>query len=777
MNHDYNLAHAYVAALAGDPQSAVMDFRALHDTDKALPGQPMRGTLPALWGWITAMNSQGYGIFVTPAEMDGVGRKLENVSVLRAHYVDLDNLSAQQNYEAASAWQPAPGFAVISSPGKYHVYWPVQPYQGIDRFENIQRRLRQQFDGDKAVIDAARVMRLPGTFNHKYGDPALVTCHALTGFGQPLMVEQLEQALAGIVLIDGGVGERHDLGDPELAAPSIAWLKRALELVDPNELDRSEWIALTAAIKQAGWTLTDEGTLYTIWAEWCARYAANDTGENHKQWHSIRNTELGWHSLVRRVPSLKAAVSFGEAAPSAPTLPGPAQPADAPLAPPMPEPAPLDCSGEYLTHLECQQWFKGCVFVTSFGTILGPNGRFMNATQFNVQYGGKRFIIDGEGKVTDEAWKAATRSTLWTIPKVDHIRFLPDQPHGHIVRDSLGREGVNTYKPPVVDEMEGDISPFLNHLAMMIPDEGDRAILIEWLAHNVKFPGHKVPWAPVIQSAEGIGKGILKALITHAFSPLYIHFPNAKELTNSGSQFNGWMRNKLFILADEIKVDDKRDLIEVLKPMISEVLIEIQSKGVDQELQDNPANWMFFTNYKDAVPVSKNGRRYAIFYSPIQTVEDLQIRGMDDTYFDRIYDWMHGGGAAVTTHWLKQHPVQRGRIKMRAPRTTSWDEAVKIGRSPIERTIQEAIESKAPGFIGGWVSEIAALKYLRASGAVRGNVPPHAVRAVLEGMGYRETGRQIRPYFQEDKDRMGTLYSLGGTGDPAQFGAVQGYDA
>src|SRR5690606_27624452 len=201
--------------------------------------------------------------------------------------------------------------------------------------------------------------------------------------------------------------------------------------------------------------------------------------------------------------------------------------------------------------------------------------------------------------------------------------FLPHEEHGTVVQDNLGRSGVNTYKPAIVRRIEGDVSPFLRHIEALLPVESDRKILLDFLAHNIRFPGYKIPWAPVIQSVEGAGKGVLKALVTHAFGVQYVHFPNAKELTNSGSQFNAWVRNKLFILADEIKVDDKRDLIEVLKPLISEVLIEVQSKGVDQELEDNYANWAFFSNWKDAVPVSKNGRRYAIFYSPLQTVGDL----------------------------------------------------------------------------------------------------------------------------------------------------------
>lgn len=769
MTQSYELAWAYVAAIAGDPNTAQMDWRCLSDTNPGADGHARRGTLPQWWSWLCAMNEQQHGCFVTPAEMDGQGRKLENVAQIRAHYIDNDGPDAQQQAERAAAAHPAPQFAVQSSPGKFHTYWSVQPYRDNARFTTVQRKLRTVFNGDPKVIDPTRVMRLPGTFHWKTGSPVLVTCYALPGYGQTTTVEALEAALQHVTVVEGGNGERKPVGDPEQAAPSLEWLQHALTLTDPNDLDRVQWIAFTAAWKQAGSTLAEDSVLRDMWLAWCQRYEGNDPTDNHKQWTHIRDTELGWKSLLHKVPSLRAMMSFGAAQ---------QQPVAAPETPPMPTaaPPPLDCSGEYLTHLECEEWFKGCTFIVKLGQILAPDGRFLNSSQFNGAYGGKQFIITGEGKKTDEAWKAATRSTLWTVPKVDHVRFLPDQEHGAIVRDGLGRSGVNTYKAPHITLVDGDPAPFLAHIAALLPDPGDQRILLDYLAHNIKFPGFKIPWAPVIQSTEGAGKGVLKELVTHAFTKFYVHFPNAKELTNSGSQFNGWMRNKLFILADEIKVDDRRDLIEVLKPMISERLIEVQSKGVDQELEDNYANWCFFTNYKDAVPVSKNGRRYAIFYSPLQTEQDLLDRGMDEGYFNRLYGWLQGDGAAIVTAWFKRYPIERGAIPMRAPKTTSWDEAVAIGRTPIERVIVDAVSDGLSGFRNGWISSLAVTKRCRDLGAVKGNIQPQTIAAIVEGMGYVEIGRADRPWFQEDKDQRAVLFARSSGADVRTYGMAQGYE-
>jgi hypothetical protein len=772
MMQDYNQAAAYVVALTGEPvETAAMWWRCIHDTDKTVAAHKYYGTLSSVWQTLCDYNSRGYGIFanINAFAPDVQDHTLANIWYVRTHVVDLDKpLTSAQNYQLAAAFSPTPAFAVGTSPGKYHIYWPVNPYQGNDRCTLSQRRLRQLFDGDASIVDASRVLRVPGFLHLKDpANPHMVTCWSLDGTRGT--VEALEAATAHVNVIDSG-GGRHALGEPSLAAPSLDWLRFGLSLIDPNQLDRAEWISTTAAIKQAGWTLADEPTLRAIWDEWCGRYTGNDAGENDKQWRSIRETEVGWKSLYRRAPSLVAYEKFGFDKTPAPT----SQPLPAPG-----EPQPLPCEDveqlpDILSEYDCQKWFKDCYFIEQMGKILTPGGRFMNATQFNGTFGGKLFIITPDGKTTDEAWKAATRSTLWTIPKVDHIRFLPEQPTFTIIDDQLGRKGVNTYIPIRLTSRRGDIGPFLRHVQYMLPIETDRQIIYSYLAHNVQYPGFKIPWAPMVQSAEGVGKGFIQEAIALTLGEMYTYSPKADELVNSGSKFNAWMRNKLMIIVNEIKVDERRELIEILKPMISDKRIEIQGKGADQEMEDNPANWLLFSNYKDAIPVNKNGRRYSIFYSAIQSNADRIACGMDDAYFNGLFAWLHSGGNEIIADWLLNYPIERGAIPMRAPETSSQQEAVKVSRGPVEVAIVNAVEDGLAGFRGGYVSTLAVLKRLREVGVRQ--PAQSTVHRILEGMGYFEIGRAPRAFGQESMLERTTVFAIMRELPVAAFGRVQGYE-
>ena len=135
------------------------------------PGQNNRtpkvlhGTLEQHAKTLMSANLNGDGVFVTVNQTNGKGRKTEDITSVRALYVDLDKVSLDVLTEA----EVPPSMVVESSPGKGHGYWLVEDCQR-DNFRHYQKRLAGKFGGDPAVCDLPRVMRLPG-FVHTKGEP------------------------------------------------------------------------------------------------------------------------------------------------------------------------------------------------------------------------------------------------------------------------------------------------------------------------------------------------------------------------------------------------------------------------------------------------------------------------------------------------------------------------------------------------------------------------------------------------------------------------------
>jgi putative DNA primase/helicase len=82
-----------------------------------------------------------------------------------------------------------PHIVIESSPGKWHAYWLVSD-SPLEQFKPLQQALAQRFNGDKAVCDLPRVMRLPG-FLHQKGEPVLTRIHRMADDLTPYTLAQL----------------------------------------------------------------------------------------------------------------------------------------------------------------------------------------------------------------------------------------------------------------------------------------------------------------------------------------------------------------------------------------------------------------------------------------------------------------------------------------------------------------------------------------------------------------------------------------------------------
>jgi len=142
------------------PDRAIFTFQTFDDNaDRKDPNlvRIFHGSLDERYEQLKNLNQRGAGVFVTINPTDGKGRRKENITGVRAVWIEDDDGQLQLPLKAH--------IKVESSPGKYHYYFLLDGASKQD-FREIQDELVKNWGSDPNAKDITRVLRLPG-FNHQ----------------------------------------------------------------------------------------------------------------------------------------------------------------------------------------------------------------------------------------------------------------------------------------------------------------------------------------------------------------------------------------------------------------------------------------------------------------------------------------------------------------------------------------------------------------------------------------------------------------------------------
>lgn len=157
------------------------------------------GTVEEHFSTLAALNDRGAGIFFMANRGDGLGRAEANVVSVRALFVDLDGAPL----DAVRIGGLDPHVIVQTSLDKWHCWWLVDNCS-IDQFKPLQQALAKRFDGDPAVCDLPRVMRLPG-FDHRKNPEQPHTVHVIDYNAMPAYSAATIVSELGLTVADSKV--------------------------------------------------------------------------------------------------------------------------------------------------------------------------------------------------------------------------------------------------------------------------------------------------------------------------------------------------------------------------------------------------------------------------------------------------------------------------------------------------------------------------------------------------------------------------------------------
>lgn len=308
----------------------------------------------------------------------------------------------------------------------------------------------------------------------------------------------------------------------------------------------------------------------------------------------------------------------------------------------------------------------------------------------------KKDILEGKG-ATSSASNLALN--VFKIPTVTGRMYSPG-------RDSIfmynGVATVNTYSDKMVpDKPKNKPSPMdmanikrvKRHIKHLLADETERRMLLDWLAFVVQNPGQRVNYAPLIQGVQGDGKSFFAFLLATCMGLPNVRMGNAHILEGA---FTGWAQGQCVMAIEEIRLigHNRYDVLNRVKPFITNTVVEIHPKGRDPYNVENTTNYLLFTNYRDAMPLSQNERRFLVLFSRWQDSDDLRaFKAENPDYYVDLYTALDDSGPWLR-QWLLQHECSPDFTpKGDAPITEAFHHMVQSAMPLDVRTIQEIIET------------------------------------------------------------------------------------
>jgi hypothetical protein len=239
---------------------------------------------------------------------------------------------------------------------------------------------------------------------------------------------------------------------------------------------------------------------------------------------------------------------------------------------------------------------------------------------------------------------------------------------------------------------------YLDHHDYMYPDPVECGYIHDWLGWNFQHPGSKILYALVLQSKAGVGKSYTGATATMILGEHNVSFPSNDEIHE---QYTHWAKNCSLVIIEELMARGRLDLMNRLKPIITQSTIRIREMNTPHYNQPNVFNVLVFTNYEDALIIDEFDRRYCIIYS---NAEPKAIE-----YYTELWDRTRAEHGSIAG-WYAKRDLSKFNSQARAP-MTRWKEQLRYASmTPLQQWMKEYIETETWPF----QSDIVATVHLHA---------------------------------------------------------------
>jgi hypothetical protein len=299
------------------------------------------------------------------------------------------------------------------------------------------------------------------------------------------------------------------------------------------------------------------------------------------------------------------------------------------------------------------------------------------------------------------------------------------------VQGNLWRNGRPDLSGAASDD---DVRLWLDHAARLIPDEVERNIVFDFMAHRVQFPSVKVNWGVLHGGNPGSGKDSLWAPLKYAIGGAS-HANIATVQNDQIASEWGYSYMSELVVLNELRMpeaSDRRALENRLKPLLA---APPETLNVNRKHQApvnilNRLACICFSNERVAITLPSDDRRWFVIWS------DAAIMSTESA--ERLWNWyQRGGGFAAIGRWLRSRDVSAFRPGAAPIMTDAKLGLLQAGMSHSESAIVELARTKTGPFRAGVVCGPWQITCEALSGYMSNGVRP-SVSTLLHAL--REAG-------------------------------------
>lgn len=313
--------------------------------------------------------------------------------------------------------------------------------------------------------------------------------------------------------------------------------------------------------------------------------------------------------------------------------------------------APVVAFGEFTDDMPKPEWCEPWVYVGTHGEFFHLDvDRHLSNDTFNMEFT-KLVPVTG-----DNGQKASASRFVMNhgfIEVADRLEYLPTDTDrlvdlkGVTVFNSFDVRSLPKFDTKMTPEGLEAVKVIQDHIKMLCNDSvKDSKILEQWFAHQIQRKGIKILWCPLICSIEGTGKGLMEELLRRLLGSSNIRVVQPEQVKSNFKA--SWAVGSCVNILNELKVagSNRHEVANSLKPMISDPSIRVEDKNVKSFEARNTANYLAYTNYLDAIPLTETSRRWWPVRMNLDNLNDIgSALGLSkDAYFDRLT-------GAIRNHW------------------------------------------------------------------------------------------------------------------------------